>query len=229
MANNRPLSLFLRYRESLDLGLFGRSLALHVAQMESMFYNSERTESLFKQYLESKEDYCGIVPCCEAKDVEEISEDRAEDVEEISEDSAESVRSDTENTQSAGTNVRELPAELPPIRKTKRQKLEQSSINSLPLVSPSVHQVPIQNNASPSTLPFSSLFPNILKLAFRKHDGSYIMTNENVLSNGPAAAAIARAIAMRRPDLPQPQQDPLETFHNLCASQLDVSHFYAVN
>lgn len=50
------------------------------------------------------------------------------------------------------------------------------------------------------------------------------MTNENILSNGPAAAAIA----LPRPDLPQPQQDPLETFHNLCASQLDVRNFYAV-
>lgn len=73
MANNRPLSLFLRYRESLDLGLFARSLALRVVQMESMFYNLERTESLFKQYLESKEDYSEVFPCCEVEDMEEIS------------------------------------------------------------------------------------------------------------------------------------------------------------
>lgn len=77
--------------------------------------------------------------------------------------------------------------------------------------------------------PISSFLPNTLTLAFRKHDGSYIMTDENVLSNGPAAAAIARAFALRSPDPPCSQQDPLETFHNLCASQLNVSDFYLNN
>lgn len=84
-----------------------------------MSYNSEKTESLFMRYLESKEDYCGIIPCCEVEDVEEISEDSVED-----------IRSDAETIQCVGTNVRELPDELPPSWKVKRQKIEQSLINS---------------------------------------------------------------------------------------------------
>ena len=129
--------------------------------------------------------------------------------------------------------VRELPQRLPPPRRVKRPRIKLPLSDSIPPAL-AIIEGPLESEsitpATPLTVPSSSTMPtpttppssNVANLRFRKYDGSYVTSDEALLSNGAAASAIARALALMKPPPDVAQRDPIDLYDDFCASQLEV-------
>lgn len=195
-------------------------LALRIAQIESNFHRSDSSNPLFSDYLAAKDSFREISPCLVVFVAEEENEHIAGEEE-------------TMALARGSVCVRELPQRLPPLRRTKKPRIERSLSNNNPSVpdicegpseNESITPLPLLATPSSSTMPPPTTPPssNVANLRFRKYDGSYVTSDEPLLSNRAAASAIARALALKKPPPDVAQRDPADLYDELCASQLDV-------